>query len=100
MRDPNRRNSPRGRRIPLKTIPLVLIVTAGNLLKPEGQDSHSADNIMIRTARTLFQPPVAPEPSRSSTSATMAGWMPWDSANCVKTRLTSYAALKRGRKSP
>jgi hypothetical protein len=33
---------------------LVLIVTAGNLLKPEGQDSHSADNIMIRAACTLF----------------------------------------------
>ncbi|WP_233159794.1 TerC family protein [Pseudonocardia sp. MH-G8] len=33
---------------------LILLLTAGNLLKPEGEDSHSADNIMIRLARTLF----------------------------------------------
>ena len=33
---------------------LVLLLTAGNMLKPEGEDSHSADNIMIRLARRLF----------------------------------------------
>ena len=33
---------------------LILLVTAGNMLKPEGEDSHSADNIMIRLARKLF----------------------------------------------
>jgi tellurite resistance protein TerC len=33
---------------------LVLLVTAGNLIKPEGEDSHSADNIMVRIARRLF----------------------------------------------
>jgi tellurite resistance protein TerC len=30
---------------------LILLVTAGNLFRPEGEDSHSADNIMIRIAR-------------------------------------------------
>jgi tellurite resistance protein TerC len=34
---------------------LVLLMTAGNMLKPQGEDSHSADNIMIRLARALFQ---------------------------------------------
>ena len=33
---------------------LILIVTAGNMLKPEGEDSHTADNVMIRLARALF----------------------------------------------
>jgi len=33
---------------------LILLVTAGNLLKPEGADSHSADNVMVRLARRLF----------------------------------------------
>jgi len=33
---------------------LILLITAGNMLKPEGEDSHSADNIMIRLARRLF----------------------------------------------
>lgn len=33
---------------------VILLVTAGNLLKPSGEDSHSADNIMIRLARKLF----------------------------------------------
>lgn len=33
---------------------LILLLTAGNMLKPEGEDSHSADNIMIRLARRLF----------------------------------------------
>ncbi|MER5267445.1 TerC family protein [Actinosynnema sp. NPDC002837] len=33
---------------------LILLITAGNLLKPEGEDSHSADNIVIRVARKLF----------------------------------------------
>jgi tellurite resistance protein TerC len=33
---------------------LILLLTAGNLLKPAGEDSHSADNVMIRLARTLF----------------------------------------------
>src|ERR671921_551628 len=29
---------------------LILLVTAGNMLKPEGEDSHSGDNIMVRIA--------------------------------------------------
>ncbi|WNB84395.1 TerC family protein [Cellulomonas sp. ATA003] len=33
---------------------LILLITAGNLLKPEGEDSHSADNFIIRIARRLF----------------------------------------------
>jgi tellurite resistance protein TerC len=33
---------------------LLLLLTAGNLLKPEGADSHSADNLMVRLARKLF----------------------------------------------
>jgi tellurite resistance protein TerC len=33
---------------------VILLVTAGNLLKPEGEDSHSADNVVIRIARKLF----------------------------------------------
>ncbi len=33
---------------------LILLVTAGNLIKPSGEDSHKADNIMIRLARKLF----------------------------------------------
>ena len=33
---------------------LILLVTAGNLVKSEGEDSHEADNVMIRIARRLF----------------------------------------------
>jgi tellurite resistance protein TerC len=33
---------------------LVLLITAGNLIKPEGADSHSADNVMVRIARRLL----------------------------------------------
>jgi tellurite resistance protein TerC len=33
---------------------LILLVTAGNLIKPSGEDSHKADNIVIRIARKLF----------------------------------------------
>lgn len=33
---------------------LILIITAGNLLKPEGEDSHTADNIMVRLARRFL----------------------------------------------
>ncbi|HEY6747864.1 MAG TPA: TerC family protein [Mycobacteriales bacterium] len=33
---------------------LILLLTAGNLIKPEGADSHSADNLVIRLARKLF----------------------------------------------
>ncbi len=34
---------------------LILLITAGNLIKPEGEDSHGADNVMIRMARKLFR---------------------------------------------
>jgi TerC family integral membrane protein len=34
---------------------LILLITAGNLLRPEGADNHSADNIMVRLARRLFR---------------------------------------------
>lgn len=33
---------------------LILLVTAGNLLRPESEDSHSADNVVIRIARKVF----------------------------------------------
>jgi TerC family integral membrane protein len=33
---------------------LILLLTAGNLLKPEGTDSHTADNVVVRLARKLF----------------------------------------------
>lgn len=32
----------------------ILLVTAGNLLKPESSDSHNADNVIIRLARRFF----------------------------------------------
>ncbi len=33
---------------------LILLITAGNLLKPSGEDTHTADNVVIRIARKLF----------------------------------------------
>ncbi|GAA2204546.1 TerC/Alx family metal homeostasis membrane protein [Nonomuraea monospora] len=33
---------------------LILLLTAGNLLKPEGEESHSPDNLMVRVARRLL----------------------------------------------
>src|SRR3954468_24683123 len=33
---------------------LVLLLTAGNMLKPEGEDAHSGDNIGVRIARRLI----------------------------------------------
>src|SRR3954449_13161411 len=33
---------------------LILLLTAGNMLKPEGEDSHTADNLIIRLARKVF----------------------------------------------
>ncbi|WP_457973933.1 TerC family protein [Arthrobacter sp. D1-17] len=33
---------------------LILLITAGNMLRPEGTAEKSADNIMVRTARRLF----------------------------------------------
>jgi tellurite resistance protein TerC len=33
---------------------LVLLVTAGNMLKPQGEDSHTADNIVVRVARRVL----------------------------------------------
>jgi tellurite resistance protein TerC len=32
---------------------LILLITAGNMLKPEGGDAESADNVMVRAARKL-----------------------------------------------
>ncbi|MEU4570923.1 TerC family protein [Nonomuraea sp. ATR24] len=34
---------------------LILLITAGNLLKPESQESHSPDNLMTRLARRFFR---------------------------------------------
>ncbi|HEX6055142.1 MAG TPA: TerC family protein, partial [Intrasporangium sp.] len=34
---------------------ILLLMTAGNMLRPEGEDSHTGDNIVIRTARKLFR---------------------------------------------
>jgi tellurite resistance protein TerC len=33
---------------------LILLITAGNMLKPETEEFHSADNFIIRLARKLF----------------------------------------------
>jgi len=33
---------------------LILLLTAGNMLKPEGEESHAADNVIIRLARAVF----------------------------------------------
>lgn len=33
---------------------LILLVTAGNMLRPESEDSHTADNFMIRIAKKIF----------------------------------------------
>jgi tellurite resistance protein TerC len=33
---------------------LILLLTAGNMLKPEGEESHTADNIIVRLARRVF----------------------------------------------
>jgi tellurite resistance protein TerC len=33
---------------------LILLLTAGNMLKSEGEESHSADNVIIRLARKMF----------------------------------------------
>jgi tellurite resistance protein TerC len=33
---------------------LILLLTAGNLLQHEGEDSHTADNVIVRVARTAF----------------------------------------------
>src|SRR5918911_5180003 len=33
---------------------LALLITAGNLVKPEGADSHSAENVVVRLARRLL----------------------------------------------
>jgi tellurite resistance protein TerC len=33
---------------------LVLLLTAGNMVKPEGEESHTGDNIMVRLARKVF----------------------------------------------
>ena len=49
---------------------LILLMTAGNILKPEGEDSHSADNIMIRLARALSTRPTDTTATSSSPSRT------------------------------
>jgi tellurite resistance protein TerC len=33
---------------------LILLLTAGSMLKPEGEETHSADNVAIRLARTVI----------------------------------------------
>jgi len=32
----------------------ILLLTAGNMLKPEGEETHSADNFIVRLARRVF----------------------------------------------
>ncbi|OLF06706.1 transporter [Actinophytocola xinjiangensis] len=34
---------------------LILLITAGNLARPSGEESRSADNLMVRIARKLFR---------------------------------------------
>jgi len=33
---------------------LILLLTAGNLIKPEGEEAHSGDNLIVRLARKVF----------------------------------------------
>jgi tellurite resistance protein TerC len=33
---------------------LVLLLTAANMLNPQGEDSHSTDNVMVRLAPRFF----------------------------------------------
>ena len=33
---------------------LILLLTAGNMLRPEGEESHTGDNIVVRLARKVF----------------------------------------------
>src|SRR5918998_5186127 len=33
---------------------LILLLTAGNMLKPEGEDAHSEENLVVRVARRLI----------------------------------------------
>jgi tellurite resistance protein TerC len=33
---------------------LILLITAGNMVKPEGEDTHTADNVMVRVAQRLL----------------------------------------------
>ncbi|HET6627963.1 MAG TPA: TerC family protein [Nocardioidaceae bacterium] len=33
---------------------LILLLTAGNMLKPEGEESHTGDNVMVRLARKVI----------------------------------------------
>src|ERR687897_637684 len=33
---------------------LILLITAGNMLRPSGSENHSGDNIVVRLARRLF----------------------------------------------
>ncbi|MEU4364417.1 TerC family protein [Promicromonospora sp. NPDC023987] len=33
---------------------LILLLTAGNMLRPEGEESHTGDNVMVRLARKVF----------------------------------------------
>jgi len=33
---------------------LILLITAGNMLRPSGSESHSGDNIVVRLARRIF----------------------------------------------
>ena len=33
---------------------LILLLTAGNMLKPEGEESHTGDNIIVRLARRVL----------------------------------------------
>jgi tellurite resistance protein TerC len=34
---------------------LILLITAGNLTRPSGEENHSADNLVVRVARKLFR---------------------------------------------
>jgi predicted tellurium resistance membrane protein TerC len=33
---------------------LILLITAGNLIRPSGEDAHSGDNVVVRVARRLI----------------------------------------------
>ncbi|MFD2794866.1 TerC family protein [Promicromonospora vindobonensis] len=33
---------------------LILLLTAGNMLRPEGEESHTGDNVIVRLARKVF----------------------------------------------
>ena len=52
---------------------LVLLLTAGNLVRPEGEDAHSADNIVVPSPAGSSTPRTATTATSSSPPSTAGG---------------------------